>query len=104
MKQRPAYPSQGNWRCSMRLEVAMTLAATHLDRRTPKPQTSKSAEQTFHDNQVTEKSFDMVVGSNFKGAYFTIQKSLPLLRPGSSIVINASVGARKGGPTTSTVS
>ena len=54
--------------------------------------------------QVTEKSFDMVVGSNFKGAYFTIQKSLPLLRPGSSVVINASVGARKGWPTTSTIS
>src|ERR1700737_2424037 len=54
--------------------------------------------------QVTEKSFDMVVGCNFKGAYFTIQKSLPLLRPGSSVVINASVGARKGWPTTSTVS
>src|SRR5258705_6211808 len=54
--------------------------------------------------QVTEKSFDTVVGSNFKGAYFTIQKSLPLLRPGSSVVINASVGARKGWPTTSTIS
>src|ERR1700758_2841356 len=43
--------------------------------------------------EVTEQSFDMVIGSNFKGAYFTIQKSLPLLRPGSSVVINASVGA-----------
>src|SRR5437899_2799330 len=52
--------------------------------------------------EVTEKSFDMVIGSNFKGAYFTIQKALPLLRPGSSVVINASVGARKGWPTTST--
>src|SRR6478672_10720803 len=54
--------------------------------------------------EVTERSFDMVIGSNFKGAYFTIQKALPLLRPGSSVVINASVGARKGWPTTSTVS
>src|SRR3982075_4339448 len=54
--------------------------------------------------EVTEQSFDMVIGSNFKGAYFTIQKALPLLRPGSSVVINASVGARKGWPTTSTVS
>jgi len=53
---------------------------------------------------VTEQSFDMVIGSNFKGAYFTIQKALPLLRKGSSVVINASVGARKGWPTTSTVS
>src|SRR5258708_12384304 len=53
---------------------------------------------------VTEHSFDKVIGSNFKGAYFTIQKALPLLRPGSSVVINASVGARKGWPTPSTVS
>src|SRR5258707_15289210 len=54
--------------------------------------------------QVTEHSFDKVIGSNFKGAYFTIQKDLPLLRRGASVIINASVGARKGWPTTSTVS
>src|SRR6267154_1582361 len=54
--------------------------------------------------EVTEHSFDKVIGSNFKGAYFTIQKALPLLRRGSSVIINASVGARKGWPTTSTVS
>src|SRR6266702_1247861 len=52
--------------------------------------------------EVTEQSFDKVIGSNFKGAYFTIQKALPLLRKGSSVVINASVGARKGWPTAST--
>jgi len=39
----------------------MTLAATHLDRRTPKPQTSKSAEQTFHDNQ----DLNRCISSNF---------------------------------------
>src|ERR1700704_5434087 len=53
---------------------------------------------------VTEQSFDKVIAVNFKGAYFTIQKDLPLLRQGSSVIINASVGARKGWPTTSTVS
>jgi NAD(P)-dependent dehydrogenase (short-subunit alcohol dehydrogenase family) len=53
---------------------------------------------------VTEQSFDRVIAVNFKGAYFTIQKALPLLRHGASVVINASVGARKGWPTTSTVS
>jgi NAD(P)-dependent dehydrogenase (short-subunit alcohol dehydrogenase family) len=53
---------------------------------------------------VTEQSFDKVIGSNFKGVYFTIQKALPLLRRGSSVIINGSVGARKGWPTTSTVS
>ena len=53
---------------------------------------------------VTEQSFDKVIAVNLKGAYFTIQKALPLLRPGSSVIINASVGARKGWPTTSAVS
>src|SRR5260370_36755649 len=54
--------------------------------------------------EVTEQSFDMVIGSNFKGAYFTIQSAVPLLRRGSSVVINASVGARNGGAASSTVS
>src|SRR5215510_13611250 len=53
---------------------------------------------------VTEQSFDNVIVVNFKGAYFTIQKALPLLRQGLSVIINASVGARKGWPTTSIVS
>ena len=44
--------------------------------------------------EVTEQSFDKVIGVNFKGAYFAIQKALPLLRPGSSVIINSSVGAR----------
>jgi NAD(P)-dependent dehydrogenase (short-subunit alcohol dehydrogenase family) len=54
--------------------------------------------------EVTEQSFDKVIAINLKGAYFTIQKALPLLREGSPVIINASVGARKGWPTTSTVS
>src|SRR5215472_9016394 len=37
---------------------------------------------------VTEQSFDKVIAVNFKGAYFTIQKALPLLRQGSSVIIN----------------
>src|SRR6516165_8744731 len=54
--------------------------------------------------EVTEQSFDRVIAVNFKGVYFTIQKALPLLRRGSSVIITSSVGARKGWPTTSTVS
>ena len=54
--------------------------------------------------EVTEQSFDKVIAVNFKGAYFTIQKALPLLRQGSSVIITSSVGARKGWPTTSIVS
>jgi NAD(P)-dependent dehydrogenase (short-subunit alcohol dehydrogenase family) len=53
---------------------------------------------------MTEQSFDKVIGGNFKGVYFTIQKALPLLRQGSSVIITSSVGARKGWPTTSAVS
>ena len=40
--------------------------------------------------QVTEQSFDKVIAVNFKGAYFTIQKALPLLRQGSSVIITSS--------------
>src|SRR6516164_11845440 len=32
--------------------------------------------------EVTEQSFDKVIAVNFKGAYFTIQKAVPLLRKG----------------------
>ncbi|MBB0242678.1 glucose 1-dehydrogenase [Streptomyces alkaliphilus] len=39
---------------------------------------------------VTEEDFDRVVGTNFKGAFFTVQKALPLLAEGSSVVLNAS--------------
>jgi NAD(P)-dependent dehydrogenase (short-subunit alcohol dehydrogenase family) len=46
--------------------------------------------------QVTEQSFDKVIAVNFKMPYFTIQKALPLVTQGSSVIINASVGARKG--------
>jgi len=53
--------------------------------------------------EVTEQSFDKVIAVNFKGAYFTIQKPCAS-QAGSSVIINASVGARKGWPTTSTVS
>src|SRR5213592_1259566 len=54
--------------------------------------------------EVTEQSFDKVIAVDFKGVYFTIQKALPLLRQGSSVIITSSVGARKGWPTTSIVS
>lgn len=38
----------------------------------------------------TEKDFDLIVGSNLKGSFFTVQKTLPLLNEGASIVLNAS--------------
>ncbi|WP_405939965.1 SDR family oxidoreductase [Streptomyces sp. NBC_00726] len=39
---------------------------------------------------VTEEDFDQIVGTNFKGAFFTVQKALPLLAEGSSVVLNSS--------------
>ncbi|WP_248964368.1 SDR family NAD(P)-dependent oxidoreductase [Sphaerisporangium perillae] len=39
---------------------------------------------------VTEEDFDTIVGTNFKGVYFTVQKSLPILRDGGSVVVNGS--------------
>jgi NAD(P)-dependent dehydrogenase (short-subunit alcohol dehydrogenase family) len=48
---------------------------------------------------VNEEQFDREFGINVKGAFFTVQKALPLLRDGSSIILNASIVASKGVPT-----
>lgn len=37
-----------------------------------------------------EKHFDELVGVNFKGAFFTVTKALPLLAGGGSVVLNGS--------------
>jgi NAD(P)-dependent dehydrogenase (short-subunit alcohol dehydrogenase family) len=50
---------------------------------------------------VTEEMFDSVMNINFKGAYFTIQKALPLLSDNASIVLNSSINAHIGMPTSS---
>jgi NAD(P)-dependent dehydrogenase (short-subunit alcohol dehydrogenase family) len=50
---------------------------------------------------VTEELFDSMMDINFKGAYFTIQKALPLLNNNASIVLNASINAYIGMPNTS---
>jgi NAD(P)-dependent dehydrogenase (short-subunit alcohol dehydrogenase family) len=46
--------------------------------------------------QSNEQFFDEQFAVNVKGAYFTIQSFLPLLKQGSSIILNASVAASKG--------
>ena len=46
--------------------------------------------------QVTEEHFDKYFGINVKGTLFTVQKALPLMPPGSAVVINGSVAAIKG--------
>jgi NAD(P)-dependent dehydrogenase (short-subunit alcohol dehydrogenase family) len=45
---------------------------------------------------VTEDFFDSIFDINVKGVLFTVQKSLPLLRDGGSIILNASIVASKG--------
>jgi NAD(P)-dependent dehydrogenase (short-subunit alcohol dehydrogenase family) len=47
-------------------------------------------------DQVTEEFFDETVAVNLKGAFFTVHKALPLLRPGAAVVLNASINAHKG--------
>ena len=51
--------------------------------------------------QVDEVHFDTQFNINFKGAYFTIQQLLPLLRDGGSIVLNASAVTHQAFPSLS---
>jgi NAD(P)-dependent dehydrogenase (short-subunit alcohol dehydrogenase family) len=46
--------------------------------------------------ETSEGQFDETFDINIKGAYFTIQKALPLLNDGASIVLNTSVVDQKG--------
>src|SRR5712692_3013345 len=39
---------------------------------------------------ITEEDFDTMFDVNVKGLVFTVQKALPLLQDGSSIILNAS--------------
>jgi NAD(P)-dependent dehydrogenase (short-subunit alcohol dehydrogenase family) len=43
-----------------------------------------------------ESLYDEQFDINVKGAYFTIQKALPLLKEGASIILNTSVAGQKG--------
>lgn len=47
---------------------------------------------------VTEKYFDKIFNVNVKGALFTVQKALPLLNDGASIILTGSVASVKGTP------
>jgi NAD(P)-dependent dehydrogenase (short-subunit alcohol dehydrogenase family) len=48
--------------------------------------------------QVTELQFDKIIGVNFKGVFFTIQKALPLLSKNSSVIVTTSITNRTGTP------
>jgi NAD(P)-dependent dehydrogenase (short-subunit alcohol dehydrogenase family) len=45
---------------------------------------------------ITEQDLDQVFGVNVKGTMFTVQKALPLLNEGASVIINASTAADRG--------
>jgi NAD(P)-dependent dehydrogenase (short-subunit alcohol dehydrogenase family) len=45
---------------------------------------------------VTEEQFDRQFAINVKGLFFTVQKALPLLPDGASIILNASIAWSKG--------
>lgn len=47
---------------------------------------------------VNEQAFDREQSGNFKGVFFTLQKALPLLAAGSSVVITTSITNRLGSP------
>jgi NAD(P)-dependent dehydrogenase (short-subunit alcohol dehydrogenase family) len=47
--------------------------------------------------ETSEDLYDEQFDINVKGAYFTIQKALPFLNDGASIILNTSVAGQKGG-------
>src|SRR6266700_4409365 len=46
--------------------------------------------------ETSESLYDEQFDTNIKGAYFTVQKAIPLLNDGASIILNTSVADRKG--------
>jgi NAD(P)-dependent dehydrogenase (short-subunit alcohol dehydrogenase family) len=54
--------------------------------------------------ETSESLYDEQFDINVKGAYFTIQKALPLLNDGASIILNTSVAGIRGNPSTSAYS
>jgi len=47
---------------------------------------------------VTEAQFDGQAGANLKGAFFTIQKALPLMSAGASVIVTTSISNQVGAP------
>lgn len=47
---------------------------------------------------ITEKHFDDTFNTNVKGVLFTVQKALPLLVDGASVILNGSNSSNKGDP------
>ena len=54
--------------------------------------------------EITEELYESIFNINVKGLLFTVQKALPLLPDGASIILNASIVASKGLPANSVYS
>jgi NAD(P)-dependent dehydrogenase (short-subunit alcohol dehydrogenase family) len=54
--------------------------------------------------KITEEHFDSIFNTNVKGLLFTVQKALPLMPDGASIILNASIVGSKGFPANSVYS
>jgi NAD(P)-dependent dehydrogenase (short-subunit alcohol dehydrogenase family) len=50
---------------------------------------------------IDEAHFDSIFGGNVKGMVFTVQKALPLMPDGASVILNASIVGSKGLPSNS---
>lgn len=48
--------------------------------------------------QVSEKDFDLGVDTNLKGTFFTLQKLVPLMTAGGTVILNSSMQSSKGWP------
>ena len=53
---------------------------------------------------ITEKGFDDTFNVNVRGTLFTVQKALPLMKDGGSIILNSSIAGAKGFPGTTVYS
>ena len=53
---------------------------------------------------ITEEHFDRTFATNVKGTLFTVQKALPLLRDGASVILTGSTTGTTGGPSFSVYS
>ncbi|MBF4493460.1 SDR family oxidoreductase [Flavobacterium sp. JLP] len=52
-------------------------------------------------DSASEEHYDSIMNVNVKGVYFTVQKLLPILNDGASIIFNTSVNAHLGMPNSS---
>jgi NAD(P)-dependent dehydrogenase (short-subunit alcohol dehydrogenase family) len=48
--------------------------------------------------EITEEQYDRTFDSNVKGTLFTVQKALPLLKDGASVILTGSTAASRGYP------